>query len=177
MSRPRRTSSRGHVPPLRFAISERGDIAYPLLTPYPVDGSIEDWPTLTLPRTQVDGADDASVAEAAESGDLTDLRLGDGGVPYTRHALVESFDYSLVPLPTLTLDIEPVPPSSRPTRLRFVDAVISDWTTDQDHEPGQPHNELCELTWDGAQTFLLEFFSFKILLRAARLEVGHAITS
>ncbi|MCL8251432.1 hypothetical protein AERO_08550 [Aeromicrobium fastidiosum] len=177
MSRPRRKTSPPYVRPLRFEISEQGDIAYPFLTPQPVDGSIEDWPTVTLPRTQVDGADAASVVEAAESGDLTDLRLSDGSAAYTRHALVESFDYSLVPLPTLTLDIEPVPPSSRPTRLRFVDAVISDWTTDKDHEPGQPHNELCELTWDGAQTFLLEFFSFKILLRAARLEVGHAITS
>ena len=177
MSRPRRKTSPPYVWPLRFEISEQGDIGYPFLTPQPVDGSIEDWPTLTLPRTQVEGADAASVVEAAESGDLTDLRLGDGSAAYTRHALVESFDYALTPVPTLTLDVERVPPNPRPTRLRFVDAVISDWTTDKDHEPGQPHNELCELTWDGAQTFLLEFLSFKILLRAARLEVGDAISS
>lgn len=157
------------VPPLRFDIGDRGQIGYPLLTPDESGGAIEDWPTLSLPQTIIVGADLDSVEEAAKSGDLSDIRLLDGTEPYVHHSLVENFEYALSPVPTLTLTVATHHLDARPTMFCFVDAIITDWTTDQNYQTQNPHHELCEFRWDGRQYFVLEFYSFKIILRARQL--------
>ncbi len=169
--RSRRRVTRAYIPPLRFDISETGQIWMPLLNPCGTDRSVEEWPTLALPQTKIVGADRESVEQTAAGGDLTDLRLSDGTELYGYHTRVERFDYALTPVPTLTLVLPSMTATGPSCTVRFVDAIVTDWTTAKEYEPDDPNHELCELTWDGAQSFLLEFFAFKILVRAVRLEL------
>lgn len=48
---------------------------------------------------------------------------------------------------------------------------MTDWTTEAGYSADHPNDELCELRWDGWRTFLLDFLSFKIIIRASRLDV------
>lgn len=160
-----------YVPPLRFWVGPDGEIGYP--------PELLEWPLPlsrgpahpTLPRTEVTGVDAASLADAAASGDLADLLLPDGNRLYTHHLRIEHFGYAFAPLPTLTL-VLPSPIDDGPsTRVRFEDAVVTDWTTEAGYSADHPNDELCELRWDGWRTFLLDFLSFKIIVRASRLDV------
>ncbi len=125
-------------------------------------------PPADLPRTVVTGATLDSVEEAAASGRMNDLILdGADSALFEYHDLVSVFEYDLVPVPRLTLGMGP----GGSDTFRFVNAVIIDWTTTSDYSPAYSNNELCEFFWDGGQHFLLEFLSFRIIVRAERLEV------
>ncbi len=160
-----------YTPPLRFWIGPDGEIGYP--------PDLAGWPAPrssgpaqpALPRTEVTGVEPGSLADAAASGDLADLLLPDGSQPYTHHLRIEHFAYTFVPVPTLTLVLPPSSDDGPSTRVRFVDAVVTDWTTEASYSPDDPNDELCELQWDGCRTFLLDFLSFKIIVRAGRLDV------
>ncbi|MEH3067021.1 MAG: hypothetical protein PGN15_02855 [Aeromicrobium erythreum] len=159
------------VPPLRFWVGPDGEIGYPA-EPLGWPAPRSSGPAHpALPRTEVTGVAPESLADAAASGDLADLLLPDGNRLYDHHLRIEHFAYAFVPVPTLTLVLPPSSDDGPSTRMRFVDAVVTDWTTDADYSPADPNDELCEFRWDGWRTFLLEFLSAKIIVRASRLEV------
>lgn len=153
-SRLRRQQKQPFLPMLRFYVDDRG-VSYPLELGLGENVS-EDPSHHGLPRTEIVGVDPESLADAAASGDLTDFRLPDGQEVFAYHLLVERFEYELAPIPTLTLVLPSCSEGGRSARLRFSDAVISDWATDRDYLPEDPNNELCEFRWDGWRNFLLE---------------------
>lgn len=161
-------------PPMRFIIDpDTSSVAFPMdflgdyyrRLPRPPRGAS---PPPELPPTEIVGAVRDSVDAAAASGRMNDLILDETQDPlFVHHDLVTRFEYELVPVPRLTLGMGP----NGGDTFRFVNAVIIDWTTSPDYSPEHPNNELCEFAWDGRQHFMLEFLSFRMIVRAERLEL------
>jgi hypothetical protein len=154
---------------MRFIIGDRGEIYFPgNFLPQPSRPSQRASPSIPPLATTIRGATAKSVQSAAASGEMNDLLLPDGDPVFVWHDLVTTFEYSLSPIPGLTLAMGPHGISV----LRFENAVIIDWTTDKDYSPTHPNEELCDFYWDGQQHFLLQFLSFNIIVRAAHLEIS-----
>lgn len=156
--------------PMRFIIGDQGEIYFPIdflrTSVRPPDGVN---PPMPLPPTTINGANAESVRTATASGEMNDLLLPDGDPVFVWHDHVTTFDYTLSPIPGLTLIMGPDSSSV----LEFENAVIVDWTTARDYSPEHPNEELCDFYWDGQQHFLLQFLSFNIILRAESLRIGH----
>ncbi len=158
--------------PMRFIIGDEGEIYFPIdfvrTSSRPPDGVS---PPMPLPPTTIVGATAESVEAAAASGEMNDLLLPDGDPIFVWHDTVTTFDYTLSPIPGLTLTMGPDASSV----LRFENTVIVDWATARDYSPEHPNEELCDFYWDGQQHFLLQFLSFNIILRAESLHIGYTL--
>lgn len=170
----RRRDRESPILPMRFLLSEKGEISFPadFFARDIVRGPLWAPPPSAGPRTVFHGATLESVDDAAEFLDLAELRDVDGAPLFSHHARCIDFHYELSGEPTLNLTVERDASDGGSIGIEFRNAVITDWITEPNYSATDPNYELCELQWDGERHFMLTFLSFMVILRAEVVRLG-----